>query len=96
MKVQLLHDNILVKMDEVEEKTASGIYLPERKKNRDTGEVVQIGPKVKNIKVGDRVKKFSQVKGEEILEGANRYLILREGTYQKNRQDIELILGPNE
>ena len=83
MKIRPLHDRVLVKREEEERKTASGIVLPDtasEKPNR--GEIIAAGPGKSNdqgevramgVKVGDNVL-FSQyagtkvkVEGEELL-----------------------------
>ena len=57
-----LRDRVVVKLDEVEEKTSSGLYVPEtvrhgerEQKKIRAGVVVDIGPKVNLVKVGDHV-----------------------------------------
>ncbi len=58
-----LHDGILVKSFDVEEKTDGGIIKPSEviEKERNTikdnhyREVVAVGPEVKNVKIGDMV-----------------------------------------
>src|SRR3990167_3411083 len=57
-----LRDRVVVKLDETEETTKAGLYLPEttrygekaQKKIR-TGVIIDIGPEVNLVKVGDRV-----------------------------------------
>jgi len=53
----LLHDYIAVKVDPVEEKTASGLYLHEQIKTYPPqGVVTHIAMGVVGVKVGDRVQ----------------------------------------
>jgi co-chaperonin GroES (HSP10) len=59
MKIKLLSDRILVKPNAIEERNSFGIILPENQKNRDESVIVAIGPKVKELKVGDTVRKFT-------------------------------------
>lgn len=49
-------NKVLIKVEKAEEKTSSGLYLGEATKQYPPfGEVIAIGPAVKEIKVGDRV-----------------------------------------
>jgi len=87
MAVKPLEDRVLVKPIEREEKTESGIYLPETAKERPVqGKVVAVGPgkRLENgqtapmsVKKGDTVM-YGKYAGSEIeLKGAE-HLILRE------------------
>jgi len=80
--VRPLHDKILVKRDEAETKTASGIYLPETSKDKPkTGTIEAVGDGALNTETGERiplsVKKgdrviFSSYSGTEVkLDGAD-------------------------
>jgi len=82
-----LDDRLLIKGDEAEEKTKSGIYLPEGAKEKPmTGKVVAAGPgklddkgqrSPMGVKKGDTVL-FGKYAGTEIeLEGV-KYIIARE------------------
>lgn len=86
--IKPLFDNILIELTTTEEKTKSGIYLPDTvsKDKPQTGKVVSIGSGrlldngnkiVSEISVGDEVI-FNKYTGTEIkLEGKN-YLIISE------------------
>ena len=76
MNFKPLGERVLVKRAEVESKTASGIYIPDNAKEKpQTAEVMAIGTKVEDIKVGDTIV-FEQYRGTEIkLEGKD-YLVL--------------------
>ena len=87
MKVRPLQDRILVKRIEADQKTASGIIIPDNAKEKPMeGEVIAIGngkvlkdgtTRKPDVKVGDRVL-FSKYTGSEVkLDGAE-HLILRE------------------
>ena len=87
MKIRPLHDKILVKRLQEEEKTKGGIIIPDTAKEKPMeGEVVAAGKgrvteegKVValDVKAGDRVL-FSKYAGTEVkIEGAE-YLIMRE------------------
>ena len=87
MKLQPLNDRILVKRLESEEKTASGLYIPDTAKEKPSkGEVIAVGPgKVDDngnrvaltVKKGDMVL-FNKYAGTEVkLDGVD-HLVLRE------------------
>lgn len=80
--IRPLHDKILIKRDEAETKTTSGIYLPESSKDKPkTGVVEAVGDGALNTETGSRipltVKKgdrviFSSYSGTEVkLEGTD-------------------------
>lgn len=82
-----LHDRVLVKRVEAEEKTPGGIIIPDTAKEKPIeGEVLAVGPGVwteegkrhpLDVKAGDRVL-FGKWSGTEVLiEGEDR-LILKE------------------
>ena len=79
-KIRPLHDKIIVRRDEAEDRTESGIFLPEKAKDTPkTGVVVAVGTGTLNtdtgalvpltVKKGDRVI-FSSYAGTEIKLGA--------------------------
>lgn len=79
--IKPINDKIAVVIDEVENKTAGGIYLPDTadKEKPQTGKVVAVGTtdEVKeNIKVGDRVI-FGKYSGTEIKLDDDKFLILK-------------------
>lgn len=76
MNFKPLGERVLVKRIEVENKTASGIYIPDNAKEKpQTAEVVAIGNKVEDIKVGDAIV-FEQYRGTEFKIDGQDYLIL--------------------
>jgi len=86
MKVQPLGDRILVKPGEGEEKTKSGIVLPDTAKEKpQEGKVIAVGPgryeegkKVPmEVKVGDIII-YSKYGGTEVKIDEVEHLILRE------------------
>ena len=85
-KVRPLHDRVIVKRVDEEEKTAGGIIIPDTAKEKpQEGKVVAVGSGKRedgkviplDVKAGDRVL-FSKYSGTEIqLDGAE-HLIMRE------------------
>jgi chaperonin GroES len=87
MNLKPLGDRLLVKPIEQEEKTASGIILPETAKEKpQEGEVLAVGPGSRkedgariamDVAVGNRVL-YAKYAGTEIKMEGVKYLILRE------------------
>jgi len=81
MEIKPLGDRVVVKVLEMEERTESGIVLPDTAKEKPQhGEVVAVGPTVAEkagfeIKVGDRVI-YSKYGGTEVKFEGEEYLIL--------------------
>jgi chaperonin GroES len=88
LKVRPLGDKVLIKRDEAESKTESGIFLPESAKDRPkTGTVAAVGNGTLNTETGDRtplnVKAgdkviFSSYAGTEVKIGTDELLIMSE------------------
>jgi chaperonin GroES len=65
MKFRPLHDRVLIKVLDSEEKTAGGIIIPDTAKEKpQEGEVVAVGPGAKNEngKVSARVQHYERVR----------------------------------
>lgn len=87
MKIKPLSDRIIVKPAEAEEKTASGLIIPDTAKEKPMkGEVVAVGAgkttddgKVvkMELKVGDKVL-YGKYSGTEVTIDNVEYLIMRE------------------
>ena len=87
MKFRPLHDRVVVKRIEAEEKTAGGIIIPDTAKEKpQQGEVVSVGPGGRDeagklipidVKVGDRVL-FGKWSGTEVKIEGTEYLIMKE------------------
>jgi len=87
MNLRPLGDRLLVKPIEQEEKTASGIILPETAKEKpQEGEVLAVGAGARkddgsriemDVKVGDRVL-YAKYAGTEVKLDGTKHLILRE------------------
>ncbi len=87
MTFRPLHDRILVRRIEAEEKTAGGIIIPDTAKEKPSeGEVVAVGPGARDeagklvpldVKVGDRIL-FGKWSGTEIKLAGEDLLIMKE------------------
>ncbi|MDX1637029.1 MAG: co-chaperone GroES [Balneolaceae bacterium] len=85
--IKPLSDRVLVQPEPAEEKTSSGIIIPDTAKEKpQKGTVVAAGPgKVENgtkidmsVKEGDKVL-YGKYSGTEITLDGEEYLIMREG-----------------
>jgi len=87
MNIRPLHDRLIVKRFEEEERTKGGIIIPDNAKEKpQQGEVIAVGSgKVLEdgkkapleVKKGDRVL-FGKYAGTEIKIDGNEYLMMRE------------------
>jgi len=82
VKFKPLADRVLVEPAAAEEKTASGIIIPDTAKEKpQQGTIVAIGNGKKdepiNVKVGDQVL-YGKYSGTEVTIDGNDYLIMKE------------------
>ena len=87
MTLRPLHDRVVVRRIEAEEKTAGGIIIPDTAKEKpQEGEVVAVGPGVRDengkvqpldVKAGDRVL-FGKWSGTEVRIDGQDLLIMKE------------------
>ena len=82
VKIKPLADRVLVEPAPAEEKTASGIIIPDTAKEKpQRGKVIAAGPGKKDepmtVKVGDHVL-YGKYGGTEITIEGTDYLIMRE------------------
>ena len=87
MTFRPLHDRVLVRRVEAEEKTAGGIIIPDSAKEKPAeGEIVAVGTGARaedgkitplDVKVGDRVL-FGKWSGTEVKVGGEDLLIMKE------------------
>ena len=87
MKFRPLHDRVVVKRIEAEEKSAGGIIIPDTAKEKpQQGEVVAVGPGGRDeagklipidVKAGDRIL-FGKWSGTEVKIDGVEYLIMKE------------------
>ncbi len=87
MKLRPLHDRVIIKREEEEQKTAGGIVLPGTATEKPSrGEVVAVGTgkvlsngevKTLDVKVGDKVL-FGKFSGSEVEVNGEELLVMRE------------------
>jgi len=87
MKMRPLHDRVIVKRMEGEEKTKGGIIIPDTAKEKPVegkviavggGKVLESGKKVPlQVKAGDRIL-FGKYSGTEVKIDGEEHLIMRE------------------
>lgn len=82
---ELLRDQVLVKRDEAEKKSAL-ILMEDLTPKPNTGVVVSVSPKCESVKVGDRVAFGGWATGKQLPVGAETFLLMSE------EQDILAIL----
>ena len=87
MRFRPLHDRIVVRRIEPEERTTGGIIIPDTAKEKpQQGEVIAVGPSARDesgkiqpldVKAGDRVL-FGKWSGTEVRIGGEDLLIMKE------------------
>ena len=87
MKFRPLHDRVVVRRIDSDEKTSGGIIIPDTAKEKpQEGEVVAVGPGARDeagkvvaldVKVGDRIL-FGKWSGTEVKLEGQEYLIMKE------------------
>ncbi len=87
MKLRPLHDRVLVRRVDEEEKTSSGIIIPDTAKEKPMeGKVLSVGPGVRgddgkihplDVKKGDRIL-FGKWSGTEVKMDDEELLIMKE------------------
>jgi chaperonin GroES len=87
VKFRPLHDRVVVKRIDAEEKTAGGIIIPDTAKEKpQQGEVIAVGPGGRDeagklvpidVQVGDRIL-FGKWSGTEVKIDGVEYLIMKE------------------
>jgi chaperonin GroES len=87
MKLRPLHDRVVVRRIEAEEKTAGGIIIPDTAKEKpQQGEVLAVGPGRRDetgklvpldIKTGDRIL-FGKWSGTEVKVAGENLLVMKE------------------
>lgn len=82
MKIKPLMNRVLIMPDTPDEKTASGLIIPnEAKEKPQTGKVVAVGPGLKGekmtVKLDDTVL-YGQFSGVELAFEGKNYMMIRE------------------
>ncbi len=87
MKFRPLHDRVVVRRIEAEEKTSGGIIIPDTAKEKPMeGEVIAVGPGARNeqgqlvpldVRQGDRIL-FGKWSGTEVKLDGEELLIMKE------------------
>jgi chaperonin GroES len=87
MKIRPLHDRVVVRRIDAEEKTAGGIIIPDTAKEKpQEGEVLAVGPGARDesgklvpldVRKGDRVL-FGKWSGTEVKIDGDELLIMKE------------------
>ena len=98
MKFRPLHDRVVVKRIEAEEKSVGGIIIPDTAKEKpQQGEVIAVGPGGRDesgklipldVQVGDRVL-FGKWSGTEVKLDGVEYLIMKESDIMGVLTDTE-------
>jgi len=88
MHLRPLHDRVVVRRIEADEKTAGGVIIPDTAREKPMeGEVVAVGPGARNeqghlvpldLKPGDRIL-FGKWSGTEVKIDGEELLIMKEG-----------------
>jgi len=87
MKFRPLHDRVVVRRIESDDRTAGGIIIPDTAKEKpQEGEVIAVGPGARDeagklipldVKAGDRIL-FGKWSGTEVKIDGQEYLIMKE------------------
>jgi chaperonin GroES len=87
MKFRPLHDRVVVRRIDSEEKTSGGIIIPDNAKEKpQEGEVIAVGPGARDdagkvqpldVKAGDRIL-FGKWSGTEVKIEGQEFLIMKE------------------
>ena len=98
MNFRPLHDRVVVKRIEAEEKSAGGIIIPDTAKEKpQRGEVIAVGPGGRDetgklvpidVQIGDRIL-FGKWSGTEVKLDGVEYLIMKESDIMGVLTDTE-------
>jgi chaperonin GroES len=76
--VKPLSDRIVAVREKAQEKTASGLYLPDSSKEKPVvADVVAVGPEATQVKVGDKIV-YKEYSTTELKVNDVEYLIVKE------------------
>jgi chaperonin GroES len=73
-----LGDRVLLKVQEVETQTASGIYIPDNasQEKPTQAKVIAVGPDVEHVKVGDNVVYTKFARSASVTLDDQEYLVM--------------------
>jgi len=73
-----LGDFVVAVGEEADNKTASGLYLPDKAQEKPkTAKVVAIGPHAKQVKIGDRIV-YKSYSTTEVKVDGDEYILVKE------------------
>ncbi len=76
--LQPMGDYIVAGSEEAEQKTASGLYIPEKAQEKPkTAKVLAVGKDVKELKVGDRIV-YKSYSTTEVKVDSVEYILVKE------------------
>lgn len=76
--IKPLADRVVAVREEVSNKTASGLYLPDNAKEKSVvASVIAVGTGVKEIKIGDKIV-YKEYSTTELKINGKEYLIVKE------------------
>ena len=88
MKIRPLHDRVVIRREEKEEKSAGGIVLASTAREKpNKGEVIAVGPgkalddgqvRALKVKVGDKVVFASYAGSQTLKDGDDEFIIMSE------------------
>ncbi len=100
MKFRPLHDRVLVRRLEEDEKTVGGIIIPDTAKEKPMeGKVVAVGPGARNesgvlspldVKAGDRIL-FGKWSGSEVKINGEELVIMKESDIMGIIEDVKKV-----
>ncbi len=78
VNIQPLADYIVAEATKADERTASGLYLPNQAQEKpQTAKVLAVGKAVKEVKVGDQVV-YGGYSTTEVKQAGKTYLLIKE------------------
>ena len=88
MKIRPLHDRVVIRREEKEEKSAGGIVLASTAREKpNKGEVIAVGPgkalddgqvRAVQVKVGDKVVFASYAGSQTLKDGDDEFIVMSE------------------
>ena len=76
--IKPLADRVVAVREKAQEKTASGLYLPDSSKEKPVmATVVAVGPKVEQVAVGDKIV-YKEYSTTDLKINGTEYLIVKE------------------